>query len=236
MSYYPYPMDAPVSVDAQLRTNAFITRVYTWMTAGLLTTGAVAATVAQVAPLRNLVLGNPVIYFGLIIAQLIFVFTFAAKVNSLSPSVATGLFMVFAALNGATLSSIFLVYTGASISTAFFVTAGLFAVMSVVGYTTKRDLTGLGNMLFMVLIGVILASLVNLFLRNPAIYWIITYVSVLIFVGLTAADTQKIKRMAAQTDAASNLAILGALMLYLDFLNLFLSLLRILGVVRGGDE
>lgn len=228
-----YPL--PASADAQLRVNAFITRVYTWMAAGLLITGGVAATVARTESLRNIFFGNPMLSIGLFVVQLIFVFTFAAAINKLSPAVASALFIGYAALTGLSLSAIFLVYTGASIATAFFTTAGLFAVMSVVGYTTKRDLTGLGNILFMVLIGMILASLVNFFLNNPLIYWIITYVSVFVFVGLTAADTQKIKRMAATTDAASNYAILAALTLYLDFLNLFLSLLRIFGVVRSND-
>lgn len=242
MSYNPYQAPQAAnpygtsSADAQLRVNAFITRVYMWMTAGLLVTGAVASTVARIPALLSIIYGNPIVPIALMIGSLVFVFAFVAKINSLSPAMATSLFIGYAALNGLSLSAIFLVYTGASIATAFFVTAGLFGVMSVVGYTTKRDLTGLGNILFMVLIGMILASLVNFFLRNPAIYWIITYLSVFVFVGLTAADTQKIKRMAAEHDARSNYAILAALTLYLDFLNLFLALLRIFGVVRGGDE
>jgi FtsH-binding integral membrane protein len=162
------------------------------------------------------------------------VFVISGMVNRLSGSTATGLFMLYSALTGLTLSSILLVYTGASIASTFVVTAGMFGAMSFYGYTTKRDLSGFGSMLFMGLIGIVLASLVNIWLKSPALTWAITYIGVVVFVGLTAYDTQKLKNMGEQLNADDKdgfrkYAIVGALTLYLDFINLFLMLLRILG-------
>jgi uncharacterized protein len=156
----------------------------------------------------------------------------SAGIGRLAPTTASALFIVYAALNGLTMAAIFLVYTRTSIASTFFITASTFGVMSLYGYTTKRDLTKMGSLLFMALIGLILASLVNFFLKSTALYWIITYAGVLIFVGLIAWDTQKIKRLSTQaTDETSGrrIAIIGSLMLYLDFINLFLFLLRIFG-------
>src|SRR6266545_526339 len=190
------------------------------MTAGLLVTGAVAAYTAQSQWLLQLIFGNPFGIWVLFIAQIAMVLGLSAGIGRLAPATATALFIAYAALNGLTIAS------------TFFITASTFGVMSLYGYTTKRDLTKMGSLLFMALIGLILASLVNFFLKSTALYWIITYAGVLIFVGLIAWDTQKIKRLSTQaTDETSGrrIAILGSLMLYLDFINLFLFLLRIFG-------
>jgi FtsH-binding integral membrane protein len=229
MSYMPTPV---VSADAQLRQSSIISQVYAWMTAGLLVTGAVAAYTAQSQWLLQLIFGNPFGIWVLFIAQIAMVIGLSAGIGRLAPATATALFIAYAALNGLTMASIFLVYTRTSIASTFFITASTFGVMSLYGYTTKRDLTKMGSLLFMALIGLILASLVNFFLKSTALYWIITYAGVLIFVGLIAWDTQKIKRLSTQaTDetSARRIAILGSLMLYLDFINLFLFLLRIFG-------
>jgi len=228
MSYSPY-LSSPTDV---LRQQSVLTRVYAWMTAGLLTTGAIAMTVANSSALAGMIIGNPIIFFGLMIAEIAMVWVLSANLMRLAPAVATGMFLGYAALNGLTLSVIFLAYTRASIASTFFITAGTFATMSLIGYTTKRDLTQLGGMLFMALIGLIIASVVNMFVASSALAWVISYVGVLIFVGLTAYDTQKIKRMIAEVrgeDGEQRVAIYGALNLYLDFINLFLYMLRILG-------
>lgn len=228
MSFTPY-LESPTDV---MRRQAVLTQVYAWMTAGLLVTGAVAMFVASVPALINIILGTPFAFFGLIIAQIGLVWFLSARVMRLSPAVATSLFLAYAMLNGLVFSIIFLVYTAESIASTFFVTAGTFGAMSAIGYVTKRDLSGMGGFLFMALIGLILASIVNLFVASSALYWIITYAGVLIFVALTAYDTQRIKRMIAQVrdeHSERRVAIYGALTLYLDFINLFLYLLRILG-------
>jgi uncharacterized protein len=230
MSYMPTPV---VSADAQLRQSSIINQVYAWMTAGLLVTGAVAAYTAQSALLLQLIFGNPFGIWVLFIAQIAMVIGLSAGISRLAPTVATALFIGYAALNGLTMASIFLVYTRASIASTFFITAATFALMSFYGYVTRRDLTRMGSLLFMALIGLILASLVNFFLKSAALYWIITYAGVLIFVGLTAYDTQRLKMIAIQTAhdprMAARYAVNGALTLYLDFINLFLLLLRIMG-------
>jgi FtsH-binding integral membrane protein len=182
----------------------------------------------------ELVFANRITFFGLIIVQLALVFFLSGMVHRLSGAVATGLFMLYSALTGLTMASIFLVYTYSSIASTFFVTAGMFGAMSFYGYTTKRDLSRLGSLLFMALIGILLASLVNFWLKSPALMWAITYIGVVVFVGLTAYDTQKLKNIGEQIDArdTENLrrySIMGALTLYLDFINLFLMLLRIFG-------
>jgi uncharacterized protein len=210
-------------------------RVYAWMMAGLLVTGLVAMIVAGNDAFMAAVFGNLFVLFGLIIAELVVVWLLAARIDRLSIAAATSMFLAFSALNGLTMAAIFWVYTSASIASTFFITAGTFGAMSLYGFITKRDLSGLGNFLFMGLIGLIFASIVNIFWANSMLYWVITFAGVLIFVALTASDTQKIKRLAAEvsneTDAG-RLAILGALLLYLDFGNLFFYLLRIFGVRR----
>ncbi|MEI7645642.1 MAG: Bax inhibitor-1/YccA family protein [Chloroflexales bacterium] len=228
MSYSPY-LSSPTDV---LRQQSVLTRVYAWMTAGLLTTGAIALFVSSSAALTRAIVGNPLIFFGLMIAEVALVWVLSANLMRMAPAMATGMFLGYAALNGLTLSVIFLAYTRASIASTFFITAGTFATMSLVGYTTKRDLSKLGSLLFMALIGLIIASVVNMFMVSSALAWLISCAGVLIFVGLTAYDTQKIKRMIAQVsgeDAEHRVAIYGALNLYLDFINLFLYMLRILG-------
>ncbi len=211
----------------------FMVRVYNWMTAGLAVTGVLAFYVSNSETMMNIVHGNPVVPIVLIVAQLGLVVYLSGWIQKMSASQATGIFMLYAGLTGLTFSFIFIAYTTSSITSAFLVTAGTFAAMSFYGYTTKKDLTSMGSFLFMGLIGIIIASLVNMFLQNEMMHWIITYAGVLIFVGLTAYDTQKIKNMNILgnegTDEDTKEAIIGALTLYLDFINLFLMLLRIMG-------
>ena len=211
----------------------FIRKVYNWMGLGLATTAVVALYTASNETLLGYIFGNSLLFFGLIIAQLGLVIALSAAINRLQASTATLLFFLYSALTGLTLSMIFLVYTQASIASTFFVTAGTFGVMSFYGYTTQRDLTSWGSFLFMGLIGIILASVVNIFLHNETIYWVVTYAGILIFVGLTAYDTQTLKQMAmrgfADEETERKSAVMGALRLYLDFINLFLMLLRVMG-------
>lgn len=229
------PFESP---QAQILVNTFIRSVYNWMAIGLALTGVVAFYVSNSPSIQQLIFGNQLVFFGLIIGELALVFSLAARVNKMQASTATGLFVLYAALNGATLSSIFLVYTQASITSTFFICAATFVACSVFGMTTKRDLTSMGGFLMMGLIGIIIASLVNMFLRSSGMSIIISYVGVIVFVGLTAYDTQKLKTMALDQPAGLGAgvirkgAIIGALSLYLDFINLFLMLLRIFGSTR----
>jgi uncharacterized protein len=217
--------------------NAFMRGVYAWMSAGLGLTALLAFYVASTPSIQQVVYGTPMLLFGLIIAQLGIVVALSAAVHKLSAAAATGLFMFYSALNGVTLSFIFLVYTAASITTTFVVCAGMFGAMSIYGLTTKKDLTSWGSFLFMGLIGIIIASVVNIFLRSPMMHFAISGIGVLVFVGLTAYDTQKLQRMGESAPMGDSLAlrrgtILGALTLYLDFINLFLMLLRLFGQSR----
>jgi hypothetical protein len=226
MSYNPYTLS-----QVETRQRGIISQVYAWMTAGLMVTGAIAMFVASSATLTDLIVGSPLFYV-LLFAELGLVWFLSARIGHMAVGTATTLFLAYSALNDLTLSVIFLAYTNESIATTFFITGGTFGAMSFYGYTTKRDLTSIGNLCFMALIGFLLASIVNIFLRSEAFYWVLTYFGILIFVGLTAWDTQKIKRMSqAATDETmgQRIAIYGALALYLDFINLFLLLLRILG-------
>ena len=220
-------------LDAQVR--AFVHRVYMWMTFALTLTALAAVMTVSIPALRDVVY-KPTVMIGLIIAELGLVFVLSLAIGRLSSSAATGLFVVYSAVNGLTLSIIFFIYTSESIGSTFFVTAATFGAMSLYGYTTQRDLTSWGNLLFMALIGLILASIVNLFMASSSLYWLITYGGVIIFVGLTAYDTQKIKligqQVAADSEVGKKAAIIGALALYLDFINLFLYLLRLLGKRR----
>jgi FtsH-binding integral membrane protein len=205
------------------------------MAIGLGLTGFVAFYVANSEALVRLIFGNQLIFFGLIIGELALVFTISARVQKMQASTATALFVLYSALNGATLSFIFLMYARASITSTFFICAATFVVCSIYGYTTKRDLTSLGGFLTMGLIGIIIASVVNMFIGSYGMHMIISYIGVLVFVGLTAYDTQQLKTMALtqpeglEAGVVRKGAILGALKLYLDFINLFLMLLRILG-------
>ena len=222
-------------VQAQVRVNEFIRSVYNWMAIGLGLTGAVAFYVSNSETLLKLIFGNQLIFFGLIIGELVLVFTISARVHKMQASTATSLFVLYAALNGATLSAIFLIYTKSSITSTFFICAATFIVSSIYGMVTKRDLTSMGQFMFMGLIGIVIASVVNLFVRSSGMSLIVSYIGVVVFVGLTAYDTQKLRAMAlAQPDGLDSGtvrkgAIIGALTLYLDFINLFLMLLRILG-------
>ncbi|XTZ37155.1 Bax inhibitor-1/YccA family protein [Salmonella enterica] len=214
--------------------QTYMAQVYGWMTCGLLLTAFVAWYAANSEQVMALVFSSRVTFFGLIIAQLAVVFVLSGLIHKLSPGVATTLFMLYSALTGLTVSSILLIYTAQSIAATFVVTAGMFGAMSLYGYTTKRDLSGFGNMLFMGLIGIILASLVNFWLKSEALMWVVTYIGVVVFVGLTAYDTQKLKNIGQEMDISDSAqlrkySILGALTLYLDFINLFLMLLRIFG-------
>ena len=213
--------------------RSFLMRVYAWMTFGLFVTAGAALVTLGIPGILEMLVTNSIVFFGLIIAELVVVVVLSAAVSKLSPVVAGLLFTGYAALTGITLSIIMLVYTTSSIAVTFGVTAATFGIMTLFGYTTQRDLTKLGSLLIMGLIGLILASVVNMFLANSAIYWITTFIGILIFVGLVAYDTQKLKKMSLALgedgQVAQKASILGALALYLDFINLFLLLLRLLG-------
>jgi uncharacterized protein len=215
---------------------AFFNSVYGWMAAGLGLTAVVAWQVAANIQSFHSLLHGPLL-IGLFIAQVLLVITVAGAVKRINATAATVLFLLYSALNGITLSGIFLVYANATLASTFLVTAATFGAMSVYGMVTQRDLTRLGSLLFMALIGLVIASVVNIFFASSGLYWIINYAGVLIFVGLTAYDTQKLKAVAVGTAGNSAMAarysIVGALTLYLDFLNLFLFLLQILGNSEG---
>ena len=212
---------------------ALMRKVYVWMTFALAITGITAYLVATNETLLTLIYSHQAVMWVLVIAELAIVIGVTAAINKLSLPVATLLFVAYSVLNGALFSSIFLVYTMASIAKVFFITAGTFGAMSLYGYTTKSDLTSWGKILIMGVLGLIIATVVNLFLKSSGLEMIISYAGVLIFVGLTAYDTQKIKQMCLQApDAGETMqkyALLGALSLYLDFINLFIYLLRIFG-------
>ena len=226
-----------LSVDEQLSmSSAFpvlMRKVYVWMTLALVITGFTAYGVATSPGVLQFIFGNQILFWGMIIAELALVIGVSAAINRLSLTMATLMFILYSVINGALFSSIFLIYTASSIATVFFITAGTFGVMALIGYTTKTDLTSIGKYLFMALIGLIIATLVNMFIKSEGFTYILSYIGVLIFVGLTAYDSQKIKQMLLQApdagEGAQKLALLGALTLYLDFINLFIYLLRIFG-------
>jgi uncharacterized protein len=234
---FPVTYNLQASERQQELQRSFILRVYGWMVLGLAITAGAAFLTLAVPEVLYAIVTNQVLFFGLLIGELVLVVVISAAVGKLSPALAGALFALYAAVNGMTLSILLLVYTEASVAVSFGVTACTFGIMTLFGYTTQRDLTKLGSLLIMALLGMVLASLVNLFLNNSAVYWIITYAGVLIFVGLIAYDTQKLKRMALSVAEDGQLAqkasIVGALQLYLDFINLFLMLLRILGRRRS---
>lgn len=215
---------------------ALMQKVYVWMTLALVITAITAYGVASTPALLMTILTNRVLLFGLIIVELALVWGVSAAINRLSLATATLMFVLYSVINGATLSVIFVVYTASSITSVFLITAGTFAVMAIVGYTTKKDLTSMGRIMFMALIGLIIATIVNLFVQSSGLTLILNYVGVLVFVGLTAYDSQKIKHMLLMAEdtgeTAQKLALLGSLTLYLDFINLFLYLLRLLGTRR----
>ncbi|MEW6078904.1 MAG: Bax inhibitor-1/YccA family protein [Thermodesulfobacteriota bacterium] len=240
-------MKDPVLVreTGQARTvvNSFIQSVYNWMAIGLALTGFMSYYVAGI--IENMIVSNPAalqsiqpVFFILIIAELGLVFYLSARIQKIESGTATALFIIYAILNGVTLSFIFMAYTLSSIASTFFICAATFGACSVYGMVTKKDLTGVGQFMFMGLIGIIIASLVNIFLKSAGMSMIISYIGVFVFVGLTAYDTQKLKIMAlSQPDGLDAAvvrkgAIMGALSLYLDFINMFLFLLRIFGTSR----
>lgn len=237
-----YSPNSSIVEQSGSRIQTYMSHVYGWMTVGLVLTGLVAWFAStNISVLRLLFtidnrgyLSLSVLSWILIAAQLGLVFVLSGMINRLSGSAATTIFMLYSVLSGLTLSSIFIAYTASSIVSVFFISAGMFAALAFYGYSTKRDLSGLGRFLFMGLIGIVIASLVNIFMQSAPLMWAITYIGVFVFAGLTAYDTQKLKAFGEQlsTDdpnAFRRYAIFGALTLYLDFINLFLMLLRILG-------
>lgn len=228
-----YQQNSVALSQFELVQRSFIAKVYGWMFIGLFISGIIAVATALNPALVNLIILNRFVFYALLIAELALVWIFSATIHKMTLPIAMISFIGYSALNGLTLSVIFLLFTASSIGVTFFVTAGTFGVMSIYGYITKTDLTSIGNFLIMGLIGVIIASVVNIFFFNEMFYWIITYAGIAIFMGLTAYDTQKIKNLNIDgdqmTDESKKMAIFGALILYLDFINLFLFLLRIFG-------
>jgi FtsH-binding integral membrane protein len=222
-------------VEATPFFQSFLQRVFGWMVGGLAVTGVVAAAIGADDELLTDITKSPGIFLGVVIAQLALVLVISFAINRISAGLALALFFLYAALVGVTFAFVFELYTAQSIFTTFLITAGMFGALAFIGYTTKRDLSSLGTILFAALIGLILASVVNLFVANSALYWITTYAGVIIFAGLTAYDMQKLRRYGEGGEggeAGEKAAILGALALYLDFINLFLFLLRIFGARR----
>jgi len=233
---YEQARQITISQARQEASSIFLAKVFNWMAIGLGVTGVVAYFTAA-SGLAQILMASP-LFFVLIIAELGMVFYLSARIGKIQASTATALFTGYSVLNGLTLSMIFLAYTSSSIAGTFFITAGMFGAMAIYGMVTKRDLSGLGSFMFMGLIGVLIASVVNIFLKSSSLYWAISMIGVLVFTGLTAYDVQKIKRMGeegimAQGESAIRKgAIMGALALYLDFINLFLMLLRFFGGSR----
>jgi len=217
------------------RVSTFIRGVYWWMCIGLGVTAVVALAVASSPAAVSTLVRTPILFYGILIAELVLVVYLSARVAKMSPSTAGILFTGYSALNGVTFSLILLAYTGASVANAFFVTAGMFGALAVYGSVTKRDLTGMGRFMFMGLVGLVLASIVSIFWHNDAMQFVMGVVGVLVFSGLIAYDTQRLRSMALQMpgEQAGSYAVVGALSLYLDFINLFLSLLRLFGDRRN---
>ncbi len=213
------------------RVSGFMWKVYGWMAIGLAITATVAYVVAGSPDVLRAVVQNQAIFFALIVAELGLVFFISARATALAPTTASGLFALYSALNGVTLSVILVAYTGESITTTFVVTAGMFGALAFYGVTTKRSLAGVGQFVFMGLIGLILASIVGMFWHNDALQFLISVVGVIVFTGLTAWDAQRLRQMALALPSGETggYAIVGALSLYLDFINLFLILLRFTG-------
>lgn len=212
--------------------------VYNWMMLGLFISGLTAFLGSNSPSIQQLIFGNSYMLWVLFFVEMGLVIAITGGINRMTASTASGLFLLFSFVNGLTLSSILLIYTSSSVASAFFITGLTFGTMSVYGYFTKTDLTAWGQFLFMGLVGIIIASVVNFFLHNPMLDWIVSFIGVFIFVGLTAYDTQKIRRLGERMTSADGeqfgkLAVVGALSLYLDFINLFLMFLRFFG--RGRD-
>jgi FtsH-binding integral membrane protein len=226
------------AITPAARTEAstiFLAKVFNWMAIGLGLTGLAAFLTVNSQTALQLIFGNKMVFYGLILGELGMVFYLSARIQRISAQAATGLFVGYSILNGVTLSAILLLYTMTSVAATFFVTAGMFGAMAVYGFVTKKDLSSWGSFLFMGLIGIIIASVVNMFLGSSMMSWVISGIGVIIFTGLTAYDVQQITRMGEQgimdggEAAIRKGAIMGALKLYLDFINLFLMLLRFMG-------
>lgn len=234
---YNYPdahLRTFIAADSRGVLDNVLRRVYVWMTLGLLLTTGVAAFVS-VSPLFHILTGQPLVFFGLLTVELGLVVGISRGIKHISTATATSLFLFFAALNGLTLSTLFIVYSLGSIASTFLTSAALFGVMSILGYTTWINLEKVGTFLWMSILGLFLAMLANLFWANTTLDWIVTFAGILLFLGLTIFDTQRIRRMTAvalqhdEEDIESRFGIIGALSLYLDFVNLFLFLLRLGG-------
>lgn len=219
--------------EASAAFPVLMRKVYVWMTLALVITAFTAYGVATSPGIMQAIYTNQILFWGMIIAEFALVIGVSAAINRLSLTTATLMFILYSVINGALMSYVFLAYTASSVATVFFITAGTFGAMAFIGYTTKTDLTSMGKILMMALIGLIIATIVNIFVKSSGLTLILSYVGVLVFVGLTAWDSQKIKQMLLQApdagEGAQKLALLGALTLYLDFINLFIYLLRIFG-------
>lgn len=219
--------------ESKVRESNFVTRVYGWMSFALAVTGLTAFYVVSNPELLKKLATNQLLFFGIIIAEIVLVIAMTAAINKVAYHTMLMMFIAYSVLNGLTFSLIFVIYTMTSIASTFFATAATFALMSCYGWYTKKDLTAMGSLCSMALIGIIVASIVNMFFASTTLYWVITYIGVLVFVGLIAYDTQKIKAMASHfainSEEGKKSALMGALALYLDFINLFLMLLRIFG-------
>lgn len=232
MNYTSQPRQASLGLRAGSREGVIskaLWGTYRWMTLGLGVTGLVAMLVASSPSALELILGNRIVFYGLLIAQLGLVFGFGAAASRASTPVVAAMFFAYAALTGVTMSTIFLVYAASSIAAVFFVTAGAFAGLSAVGLFTKQDLSAIGRFAIFALIGLILASVVNIFLQSSGLQWLVSIVGVLLFGALTAYDTQKLKNIFASGEVHANMPLMGALTLYLDFVNMFLFLLQLFG-------
>ena len=224
-------------VQAESRSVALMKDVYWWMVLALVVTGATAWLTATVPAIQAIVFGSMAMLIGICVAELALVVILSAAIKKLSFGAALALYLGYSVLNGLTISSILLLYTAESVAGTFFICAGMFAAMAFYGTVTHRDLSAFGKFFLMALIGIIIASIVNIFVASSGLYWIITYVGVVLFAGLTAYDTQKIRAILAEADTedpmVQKFVLMGALSLYLDFINLFLYLIRIFGNKRN---
>lgn len=232
-NYYVKDYSGGNAFDINVAFPVLMRKVYVWMTLALVVTALTAYYVATTPSALYAIFSNQVLFYGLLLAEIVVVIAMTALINKVSFMVAAFMMATYSVLNGVTMASIFVIYEMASIATTFFVTAGTFATMAIVGYTTKKDLTKMGGVLLMALIGLIIAGVVNWFLQSETMSYIVSGIGVLVFTGLTAYDSQKIKTMLVQcdivNDSTQKLALLGSLTLYLDFVNLFLYLLRFMG-------
>lgn len=228
------PMGRTLSLEEQAKLErSFLTRTFLWMTLGLLITAVVAFVTVSSQTLLSLIYGTPFVMWGLFIAQIGLVVFLSVAVNKMAPAIATLVFFGYAALTGLVFAPLLLYYTKSSVASTFVITAGVFGILTIIGMSTRVDLTAIGTLAFVGLIGILLMGVVNIFLQSPALYWVISILGVIVFVVLIARDAQRLKRMATQldpgTDQAARASVMGALALYLDFINLFIFLLRILG-------